>query len=1402
MARWVSSDSAGRLCFFDCANGSRVVHPYIRRSSSSSSSSCSGTGNRGYFEKLLQSHCSCLTFSGGWGGYDETEVTLGTSEGGIFAIKSHWPASAPATIPAAAPDCGNQDKIINSSSSSSTYFDFPETEGKAEVLRCASLPYSVLLVQMLGVHTPQLRRLLSISEAAAGTAAAAEAEFLGLGDAVCCSSSHSASGSAGSSGCCCCHTRSSELFGSDRHLLAVDKGGNGVVLDWSGSSSSSSSDGLYEANELKGFSLREPLCCCSSNSLLQQQLAVASATAASFLSVFDIEANAFCFYAHAPPAATAAKTILRCSTSNSSKPQSGNSSTADAAAPAGSSNRGGGSSRLPVYADVSPPWYQGPSASAVAAAAAASSSSSKLQQQVCTSVTWLPRLGPSILCGVTADALLLLYDTRASSYPVYLTSTSRQRGPVGPLGTAPAARGALSERAGPPRPMVYVGAQPGLVAAYDEMEAAVLPCCCCCCSCTACKSQRRGQMEQQQQQPRDTQQQEWQQESLFEGHRGQLVLKPHATHRKKHGSSSSSSSLRLLSSKLRQRIDEDFDGLIECCMQRKGAKPRRQSSSSSSRISNSSGKSSALSAKAESDAKVTDRRESEGAHAGGSTASSNQHNLADKYSSTNTSSSKEAAALRQQQTSWCAALVSVSSSSDSPLTSFPAVSAAATAAKHQQQRHSSLPQEAAGWLATACYTLVACSLSLLLTEKHMVRSKLLQLTLEQQLLLLRSSCLPVGVLQAAGGASTVKGSNNCAGNSGSGGKNGGSAEDAVATAAARPSKKARLKGAAATPASGKASVAADPAAAVLPDAAAPQDKQQLVLQQFCSRLVRLLRLLDPADSSNSRSMLQLQQQVQQNLPSLLQLQRQNALRLLEYCAAFCFCFSQSSLGAPCAPWGGTSPDTSAAMLQAEMPAVLLRQAAKEVLRSFRRAAGAMESTAPAATDAAREFIGNLRMGFGLSTQQQHLLFSVLVCWQQKEREQQQQREAQKQQDQHNLEQDKLSSVLQSGRLEDEGDRQHRRDAESVDEAPEVCIQRNCISRLPISDRLYFSIARQQRNTNSRSRENSEVHSSGSKRNNKEMEPIVDTARLICCDTAGEISVLQVCVRRFRNHKEKQLHVHCNAAASRTANSDSLQQQEQEQREQQQETDKLARANIWFPQLPSLGISNTRAPAESAAATEPTAQLKPTTAAGSCVSEKYLVDAGGCSCRCCSSSYTVDLEMSFVAPRSSSSSSNIAVHSNGSYLLLASRDSYFALYAISKGLPLNCSNAHGRMLPLLGLALPPVTTVSQEQHQQPTAAASADFVQPLLLSAVPLLPCVPLPTSLPPYLAAPPVPLSQVWLQRCFQQQVQQQQQQQGAATPAAGTGSGVAAAWDTSIEFADWISEPDEAEFQPVEEED
>ncbi|CDJ42389.1 hypothetical protein, conserved [Eimeria tenella] len=1396
MARWVSSDSAGRLCFFDCANGSRVVHPYIRRSSSSSSSSC-GTGNRGYFEKLLQSHCSCLTFSGGWGGYDETEVTLGTSEGGIFAIKSHWPAAAPATTPAAAPGCGNQDKIINSSSSGSTYFDFPETEGKAEVLRCASLPYSVLLVQMLGVHTPQLRRLLSISEAAAGTAAAAEAEFLGLGDAVCCSGSHSAGGSAGSSGCCCCHMRSSELFGSDRQLLAVDKGGNGVVLDWSGSSSSS--DGLYEANELKGFSLREPLCCCSSNSLLQQQLAVASATAASFLSVFDIEANAFCFYAHAPPAATAAKTILRCSTSNSSKPQS-SSTSADAAAPAGSSNRGGGSSRLPVYADVSPPWCQGPSASAVAAAAAASSSSSKLQQQVCTSVTWLPRLGPSILCGVTADALLLLYDTRASSYPVYLTSTSRQRGPEGTPGTAPTARGAPSS-AGPPRPMVYVGAQPGLVAAYDEMEAAVLPCCCCCCSCAACKSQRRGQMEQQQQRPRDTQQHEWQQESLFEGHRSQLVLKPHATHRKKHGSSSSSS-LRLLSSKLRQRIDEDFDGLIECCMQRKGAKPRRQSSSSSSRISNSSSKSSALSAKAESDAKVTDRRESEGAHAGGCTASSNQHNLADKYSSTNTSSSKEAAALRQQLTSWWAALVSVSSSSDSPLTSFPAASAAATAAKHQQQGNSSLPHEAAGWLATSCYTLVACSLSLLLTEKHMVRRKLLQQTLEQQLLLLRSSCPPVGVLQPASGASNVKSSSNCAGNSGCGGKNGGCADDPVATAAARPSKKARPKGGAAAPASGKASVTADPAAALLPDAAAPQGKQQLVLQQFCNRVVRLLRLLDPADGSNSRSILQLQQQVQQNLPSLLHLQRQNALRLLEYCAAFCFCFSQSSLGAPCPPWGGASPDTSAAMLQAEMPAVLLRQAAKEVLRSFRRAAGEMESTVPAATDAAREFIGNLRMGFGLSTQQQHLLFSVLVCWQRKEREQQPQREAQKQQNQQNLEQDKLSSVLQSGRLEDEGDRQQRKDTESVDEAPEVCIQRNCISRLPITDRLYFSIARRQRNTNSRGRENSEVHSSGSRRNNKVMDPIVDTARLICCDTAGEISVLQVCVRRFRSHKEKQLHVHCSAAASATANRDSLQQQEQEQREQQQETDKLTRANIWFPQLPSLVISNTRAPAQSAAAAEPTAQLKPTTAAGSRVSEKYLVDAGGCSCRCCSSSYTVDLEMSFVAPRSSSSSSNIAVHSNGSYLLVASRDPYFALYAISKDLPLNCSNAHGRMLPLLGLALPPVTTGSQEQHQQPTATASADFVQPLLLSALPLLPCVPLPTSLPPYLAAPPVPLSQVWLQRCFQHQVQQQLQQQGAATPAAGTDSGMAAAWDTSIEFADWISEPDEAEFQPVEEED
>ncbi|OEH79961.1 hypothetical protein cyc_01610 [Cyclospora cayetanensis] len=233
-----------------------------------------------------------------------------------------------------------------------------------EVLRCASLPYCVLLVQMLGMHTPQLRRLLQYSEAAA---AAVEADFPCLGSAL-------------SGGCCCssnssgCHLRSNDLFSSDRRLLAVDKGGNGVVLDWSGGGSGSET--LCEATEFRGFSLREPLCCCSSNSLLQEQLAVASATAASFLSV----------------------------------------------------------------------------------------------------ITWLPRLGPSLLCGVTADALLLLYDTRVSSYPVYIAATGARQGGLKReepcAGASPPSSPDLlhAAEAAAPQPMIFgsLASRPKAATAFED----------------------------------------------------------------------------------------------------------------------------------------------------------------------------------------------------------------------------------------------------------------------------------------------------------------------------------------------------------------------------------------------------------------------------------------------------------------------------------------------------------------------------------------------------------------------------------------------------------------------------------------------------------------------------------------------------------------------------------------------------------------------------------------------------------------------------------------------------------------------------------------------------------------------------------------------------------------------
>ncbi|KAL8434254.1 hypothetical protein Efla_002019 [Eimeria flavescens] len=1343
MSRWVSGDSAGRICFFDCSGGSRLVRPYIpgwrsSSSSSSGSSTVSSSGGCSYYEKLLQSPCSCLTFSGGWGGYDESEVTLGTSDGGIFALSSQWPSTAAAAAAAAA----SAGIAVDDDSTSKSYVDFPRTEGKGEVLRCASLPYCVLLVQMLGVHTPELRRMMEFAEASGRAAALAETEaaYPGL---------------------------------RNRQLLAVDKGGNGLVLDWCGSSSTSA----YEAAELRDFSLREPLCCCCSNSLLLQQLAVASATAASFLSVYDIEANAFCFYAHVPPAAAATQTILRCGSSSSSSCHmvSGSVScggAAAAAAPSCSSS----STRVPVYSEVASPWIRRGTDPAAAPQRSSSRSSSKLQQQVCTSVSWVPRLGPSVLCGVTADALLLLYDTRASSFPVFITSTMAARGPL----RAPKE----AQSVGSPRPMVFVGAQPGLVAAHDELEAAVLPCCCCCCCCVTCKQQ------QQQQQPEKRQQ-----DSLFEGHRGRVVLKPHATYRRKHKPRSSSSSmdksdsLPVLSSKLQQRITEEFEALV--LAHRRQASATSQSESSSKKARRRSATPPATSDSADSAADAATR-----------TSSSR---------SSSSSSGREKELLRGRD-SWELGLVALTSSSDSFLTSFPALSRSPQqhAQQKQQQeqqqdqqlvqqqrRDASLPAEVFSWLATACYGLVASSMAFLLTEKHKVRRALLRHTQQQLLLLLRSSCQPPETPQpsvyAAAAAAVAALTSKSRSNSCNGSHSGKASTALAAAASTRPPKKPRLKAAAAAAAPEKAAETAavadgslcPAAAAAAAGPAAPQD----VLQEFAGRVLLLLQLIDPAESGSSSSGMrqhqQVQQQVQELLPLLLQQQQQNVLRLLEYCAAFSFCFSQSFLrggqlqGRPAphsVPAKAATPTADALMQQSELPTLLLQRAAKEVLRRFRKLAFAAKGTsAAAAAAAAGSFVERLQMGFGLGSQQVHLLFSVLLCWL-----------VQPPQDSKAQQQEKTEDEEKGSSSSSMLDSQQNRTpstaaAAAAVQIPELHVQRNCICRLPISDAHYFSIAKQQRSSRtSRRRRSDSSRTSKSKppsscSSSNSSNTHADTAQIICCDTAGEISVLQVTVHRFNSQGEKQLHLQRTAGASAAAGGGGASAAaaaggvpQEEGLSHEREDDLLAKAHIWFPQLPALcSADSTKTPA---AAVKEEALGK----------RGKAVEGAGCSCRCCTCSYSVQVEMSFLAPRSSTSSSNLSVHSNGSYLLLASADPYFALYCINPSLPPYCGNSRSRVPPLLGLALPSVDAAPQ-QH------AGADVVQPLLLSAAPLLPCVPLPTCLPPYLAAPPVPASQVSLQLRFQQQVLQQQQ--AAAAPSARLR---VAAWDTAVEFSDWLSEPED----------
>ncbi|KAL8453874.1 hypothetical protein Emag_001682 [Eimeria magna] len=1394
MARWVAGDSAGLISFFDCSGGSRVVRPYIPHVDKNSSCSDSSKDNndnssssdRSYYQKLLQSHCSCLTFSGGWGGYDESEVTLGTSEGGIFAVSSQWPDVTAASAAAA-----------GSSSSSSSYVGFPRTEGEAEVLRCASLPYCVLLVQMLGAHTPELERLMRYSEAAARGPAAAEAAYPGLDQTLCCRMLCNSSSISSS-----CHSRRDNLFGSDRQLLAVDKGGNGVVLDWCSSGSSSSSNhGLCEAAELREFSLREPLCCCSSNSLLQQQLAVASATAASFLSVYDIEASAFSFYAHVPPAAAAAQTIICCSSSSSrSMTREG------AAAAEGRGSTSSSSTRAPVYAEVASPWPCRDTEAAAAAEGSTSKVSSKQQQQVCTSVSWVPRLGPTVLCGVTADALLLLYDTRASAFPVYITSTVA-------AGTPRGAPREASRKKWTPRPMIFVGSQPGMVAAHDQMEAAVIPCCCPCCCCTVCKHQQQQHRQQPQQHQQGQVAEHQLQESLFEGHRGRLVLKPHATSRRKCGSGSSdssssasganinssrSSSVPILSSKLQQRIREEFAGIIEA-HRHQAAHAKVQSDGSSKHAPRASPTPTVASAKV-GVAEALGCKSSNSSRGSGSP------------------SSKGEKPMREQQ-NWATALVMLSGSSDSPLTSFPAASRTSERQQQQrwqQQQHGTkLSPEVKGWLGTACFELVAASLSVLLSEKHTVRRYLLRHTQQQLLLLLRSSCLPAEALNpsAVAAVGTAPASSKSRSNSSNGSCSEKSSAAAAAATMARPSKKARVKAAAAAApcaeSAGEAAAAFSekPGSAGTATGAAAQaaaGAHHEVLQEFAGRVVRLLRLLGPAeDGSGGEGVKEehlLHQQVQALLPVLLQRQQQNVLRLLDYCAAFSFCFSQaflcSSTKGPslqsCPQTEGLpSRDPRAAakaaepdMQQAELPGLLLQRATKKVLRQFKKYVSSRETVFPDIADAAAvaavaaaagSFVGQLQVGFGLGAQRPHLLFSVLLCWLQHQRDftVQHVREA------SSGEADRSSSAERE-------EQQHSEKEEHAIEIPELHIQRNCICRLPISDALYFSVANQQNsrkkrsnNLRSNSVNSSSINSSSSGKDRVYgvscSGSLLDSARLICCNTAGDISVLRVTVQRFKSQREKQLYVQRKAAfpaAGGNATESGVLPQEQAH-------DPLASSQIWFPQLPTL-YTGTHTP-------EPSRLAEQEAPTNSKAKEK------ACGCCCCTSSYSVELEMCFRAPRSSASSSNLSVHSNGSYLLLASKDPYFALYCIDPDLPPYQGPNRSRVAPLLGLALPPSTAAQLQQQQQ----AAADVVQPLLLSAAPLLPCVPLPTCLPPYLAAPPIPPAQVSLQLRFQQHVQEQQQQ---AAPAAANNLGVAA-WDTAVEFSDWLSEPEEPEWSQSEEE-
>ncbi|PFH33383.1 hypothetical protein BESB_076000 [Besnoitia besnoiti] len=553
---------------------------------------------------------TCI-FSGGWGGYDESEVTFGTTEGCVAALPALWPKAAPCESHRLARCKGEQPRGNRQSSRAGgssqdgegrgDFHPFPSSHVACPARRRVSLPYTIQHLQMLGVHTPSLAASyhaelfdqgFNVPSAADGRhpqgckvsqnscccwpssnesrietrsccgacvscccesppplaldrgprsalfACSAERVFLPSLEA---SLPGFSSALASRGGCCCSAVR--RFFSSDRLLLALDKGGNGVVCQWSSvpaeaegggeaPTGGESTDDPYSPPS-SFFSLNLPIHRSESNPIITPLLAIVPASTGStrLLSVYDLVTSSFVFYAR-PPASPKDGRAVGCVSSPSPlllrPPRSAAEGDALAGFVASSTPVSGRRHKLWTCA-VGDGGGSGPGSPGSALAQASS--------RLCISGTaWLPALHPLLLAASSTDGNLLVYDLRASPHPCVVaqhpraseggatprpcvpcagplepssSSTRRSAPPRGqasgspppkkllllqadtapsPSSPSPPAPATPSGRVPPnasggrpPRPFSFITSAPWLTSAAVAHEASILPCTCCCC---------------------------------------------------------------------------------------------------------------------------------------------------------------------------------------------------------------------------------------------------------------------------------------------------------------------------------------------------------------------------------------------------------------------------------------------------------------------------------------------------------------------------------------------------------------------------------------------------------------------------------------------------------------------------------------------------------------------------------------------------------------------------------------------------------------------------------------------------------------------------------------------------------------------------------------------------------